>query len=173
MDKWSAIGVASTAASNAVQAETLEKGDSAEAAMPDGMMQPPGTPPAAAGGASPAMPPPGGQATGPNPASTPVPNRGLEAAAMARLAVYVQGMSTMLAVLPAGSEIARDVREAINKVAKHVPPGSVSEGVKMTEAQRNLMQQRQNMPQIAAMRAAQAGGGAAQPSPSPAQPMAA
>lgn len=96
-----------------------------------------------------------GQATGISPATTPAPNRGLEAAALAKLAVYVQGMSVLLAVLPAGSDIARDVREAINKIAKHVPPGAVSQGIQMTEAQKNLMQQRQAGPQVAAMRAAQ------------------
>jgi len=85
----------------------------------------------------------------------PTPNRGLESAAMAKLAVYVQGLQTILAVLPAGSDIARDLRDAVSKVAKHVPPGGMSQGVQMTEAQRNLMQQRQQGPQIAAMRAAQ------------------
>lgn len=94
-------------------------------------------------------------ATGVSPATTPSPNRGLEAAALAKLAVYVQGMQVLLAVMPAGSDIARDVREAINKIAKHVPPGAISQGIQMTEAQKNLMQQRQEAPQIAAMRAAQ------------------
>lgn len=112
-------------------------------------------------------PPMQGQASGVSPATMPVPNRGLEAAALAKLAVYVQGMQTLLAVIPAGSDIARDVREAINKVAKHVPPGAVSQGLQMTEAQKNLMTQRQMGPQIAAMRAAQSGppGGAAPPQP--------
>ena len=87
----------------------------------------------------------------------PVPNRGLEAAAMAQLAVHVQALQMLLAVLPAGSDIARDVRSAVDKVAKHVPPGGVSQGVQMTEAQRALMQTRQQGPQIAAMRAAQMG----------------
>ena len=85
----------------------------------------------------------------------PVPNRGLEAAAMAKLAVHLQALQTLLAVMPAGSDIARDIREGINKMAKHVPPGEMSQGVQTTEAQRALMQQRQQGPQIAAMRAAQ------------------
>ena len=83
----------------------------------------------------------------------PTPNRGLEAAALSKLAIHVQAMQTILAVLPAGSDVARDVRKAIDTVAKHVPPGSFSQGVQMTEAQRALMQQRQMGPQIAAMRA--------------------
>lgn len=87
---------------------------------------------------------------------------------MGKLAVYVQGMSLLLAVLPAGSDIARDVRSAIDKVAKHVPPGAVSQGVQNAEMQKLQMHQRQMGPQIAAMRAAQtqppgAPGGAAPP----------
>ena len=109
-----------------------------------------------------------GQATGPGGATMPVANRGIEGQALARLAVHVQGMQTVLAVLPAGSDAARDIREALNKVAKHVPPGGMSQGVQMTEAQRQLMQQRQMGPQVAAMRATQGGG---QPQQPPQQPM--
>lgn len=138
--------------------------------MPEGMMMPgQGAPPASPGGA-PALPPQQ-HATGPTPASTPAPNRGLEAGALAKIAVHTQGLQQLLSALPVGSDIARDLREAINKLAKHVPPGAVSQGVQMTEAQRALMQQRSQAPQIAAMRAAQmggGGGGAPQPSPMPA-----
>ena len=111
-------------------------------------------PPGAGGSAA---PPPQGQATGATPATMPVPNQGHEAAALAAIAVLVQRLQTMLAVLPAGSDLARDVREAVNKLAKHVPPGAVSQGVQLTEAQKQLMQQRQMGPQIAAMRASQQG----------------
>lgn len=104
------------------------------------------------GGASPQ---PQGQASGVGGATMPTPNRGLEAAALAKLAVHVQAISMISGVLPAGSDAARDIREALNKMAKHVPPGAVSQGVQMSEAQRNMMQQRQMGPQIAAMRAAQ------------------
>ena len=97
----------------------------------------------------------------------PTPNQGLEAAALAKLAVHVQAISLIGGVLPAGSDAARDIREALNKLAKHVPPGAVSQGLQMSEAQRALMQQRQMQPQIAAMRAAQPAmpGGAPQPQP--------
>lgn len=114
---------------------------------------------------APAAAPP--QASGPGGATMPVANRGLEAAALARLAVLAQGMSSILAVLPVGSEAARDVRTALDKIAKHVSPGNSSPGIQMSEAQRQLMQQRQMGPQIAAMRAAQAGGGQAQQQPQP------
>lgn len=126
-----------------------------------------GAPPPQGGGSPPPPAQPGGgQASGPGGATMPSPNRGLEAQAMAKLAVYAQGMQTVLAGLPAGSDAARDVREALNKISKHVAPGNVSQGVQMSEAQRNLMQQRQQGPQIAAARAAQMGGGG-QPQPPP------
>ncbi len=128
--------------------------------MPEPTMQ--GAPPQ--GGATP--PQQGqaqGQATGPSPATMPVQNRGMEAAALARLSVHVQGMQTLLAQLPAGSDLAAAIRKATDLVAKFVPPGSVSQGVQMTEAQRQLMQQKQMGPQIAAQRAAQTGGGQGMP----------
>lgn len=135
--------------------------------MPEGMTEAPPQ-----GGASPATSAQG-QATGPGGATSPVPNRGFEAAALAKLAVHVQAMQTILALLPAGSDVARDVREAVNKVAKHIPPGGMSQGVQMTEAQRSLMQQRQQGPQIAAMRAGQMGQmPGAPPPPSAPPPMA-
>lgn len=85
----------------------------------------------------------------------PVANRGFEAAAQAKLAVLVQAITGLLPAMPAGSDMARDVREAINKMSKHVPPGAVSQGIQSMSAQQMALQQRQNAPQIAAMRGAQ------------------
>lgn len=143
--------------------------------MPEGMT-PEGAPPVPPGGGA---PPPMGGAAAPMPprpaggaggATMPTPNQGLEAQALAKLAVHVQALSLIAGVLPAGSDIARDLREAINKVAKHVPPGAISQGLQMTEAQKALMAQKQQQPQIAAMRAGQP---ATPPGMPPAQPPAA
>lgn len=125
--------------------------------MPEGMMMPgQGAPP---GGGAPAAPqpgqPPAGQATGSTPASMPAPNRGIEAAALAKLSNVAQMLRLLTNAFPVGSDVDRDLRDALNKIAKHVPPGAVSQGVQMTEAQRTLMQQKQQAPQIAAQRAAQ------------------
>jgi len=143
--------------------------------MPEGMTGT-GAPPS--GGATPPMqgqqpgqPPQEQPAGGAGGATMPTPNRGLEAAALAKLAVHVQAISMISGVLPAGSDLARDLREALNKMAKHVPPGGVSQGVQMSEAQRSLMEQRQKGPQVAAMRAAQPAG--APPQAPPPQPQAA
>ena len=120
--------------------------------MPEGMTPGMGAPPQ--GGAA-MNPPQEASAGGTGGATMPTANRGLEAAAMAKAAVHIQALALITGVLPVGSDMARDFREALNKLSKHVPPGGISEGVKMSEAQRSLMQQRQQGPQIAAARAAQ------------------
>jgi len=124
--------------------------------MPPGSGAPPGAPPSAPG-----APPP--QATGIQPATSPVPERGLEAQAQAKLALLVMGLTHLLPGMPVGSDMAKDVREALNKLAKHVPPGAVSPGIQMTEAQRQLLMARQNSPMIQAAQAAQMHGGGAPP----------
>jgi hypothetical protein len=137
--------------------------------MPEGMTNT-GAPPQ--GGATPPMPgqPPQEQpAGGAGGATMPTPNRGIEAAALARAAVHLQALGMIAGVLPAGSEAAIAFREGLNKMVKFMPPGGVSEGVKMSEAQRSLMQQRQMGPQVAAMRAAQPAGQPPQPAQPPAQ----
>lgn len=103
------------------------------------------------------------------PASMQVPNRGIEAAASAKLGIAAQALTKILADLPASSDMARDLREAINKIAKHVHPGEISQGIQMTEQQRQLMEMKQQAPQIAAMRAAGAGGQGAPPGGMPPQ----
>lgn len=112
-----------------------------------------------------------GQATGPTPATSPVPNQGNVAVADAALAVIAQRLQQLLVLLPVGSDVARDVREAVNKIAKHVPPGAVGQGQMKAEAQKNLLTQNQMGPQIAAMRATQPAG-AAPGGGMPPQPMA-
>jgi hypothetical protein len=84
----------------------------------------------------------------------PTPNRGIEAKALAELAVAVQKIALISGILPAGSDAAQDIREALNKLAKHVPPGAVSQGLMSSSAQNTMMQQKQQQPQIAAQRAA-------------------
>jgi len=134
--------------------------------MPASM--PPQGGPAPAPGAQPP-----GQATGPSPASAPSPNRGIEAAALTRLAVLTARIREVMMAFPIGSDVARDISEAVNKLAKHVPQGAVSPGMQMTEAQKMLMQQRQMAPQNAAAQASLMGGGAPAAPPPPPPPMAA
>ena len=141
--------------------------ESDNSAMPEGMTGM-GAPPPSGGATPPTQGQPQEQpAGGAGGATMPTPNRGLEAAALAKLAVHVQAIAMISGVLPAGSDLARDLREALNKMAKHVPPGQMSQGVQMSEAQRSLMQQRQQGPQVAAMRAGQPAGPPQQQTPPP------
>ncbi len=108
----------------------------------------------------------GGQASGPGGATGPVPNRGSEMAVLSTIAGLMQLTQMAASKLPVGSDAARDIYEGIAKIRKHLSSADMSEGVVSTGAKNLMMQQRQMGPQIAAMRAAQAGGGG-QPQPQP------
>jgi hypothetical protein len=120
----------------------------------------PMTPPTA-----PAAPPTGQPPVGSSPATAPVPNKGLEAAGMAKLGLVVKQLETIVPLLGAGTEAGKDVLKALTSLSKHVPPGAVSPGVEQSALQNMMMKQRQQMPQIAAMRQAIA----AQKPPGPAE----
>lgn len=109
---------------------------------------------------------PGQPPFGSSPVSQPTPNKGQEAAGLSRLAVIVRLMSETLPLLGAGSEPGQALLKALNSLAKHVPPGSVSPGVQQSTMERLAQQQKQMGPQIAAMRGSQGQG----QSPAPQMP---
>jgi hypothetical protein len=125
---------------------------------PEGMTDMGAAPPGAA------APPPQAPPTGDTGATMPVPNRGLEAATLAVIHGLLTLMQQASMRLPVGSESWRDIHEAMTKIAKHMPSGESSEGITSTAMKNLMMQQRQAGPQIAALRAAQPGGGG-QPQP--------
>lgn len=98
---------------------------------------------------------------------------------MARLSMVVRQLEQLVPLLGVGTEPGRDVVKALNSLAKHVPPGAVSPGVEQSAMQKMLLQQRQNGPQIAALRAAMGSqgkppaAGATPPNPQAAPPAAA
>ena len=105
---------------------------------------------------------------GSSPATGPVPNKGLEAAGMAKLGLIVRLLESVVPQLGVASEDGKDVLKALTSLSKHVPPGAVSPGVEQTALQKMMINQKQQTPQIAAMRAAMAGqnsGGGAPPPP--------
>jgi hypothetical protein len=112
-------------------------------------MPSPGGPQGPAGAAQPGQPP-----IGSSPATQPVPNRGLEAAGVAKLGVAVRLLEQIVPLLGAGSEAGRDVLQALTKLSKHVQSGSNS-SVEQQALAEQMMKARQMGPQIAAMRAAQ------------------
>ena len=82
---------------------------------------------------------------------------------MSRLSVIVRLMEETIPLLGVGSEPGQALLKALNSLAKHVPPGAVTPGVQRSTMERLLAQQKQQGPQIAAMRAGQPMPGGAPP----------
>ena len=72
------------------------------------------------------------------------------------LGLATQILAQTIPLLGAGSEPGQDVLDALKKLSKHIPPGSVTEADKKNQLQQILMKQQQQAPQMAAMKAAQA-----------------
>lgn len=122
--------------------------------MPDMMPMGGGAtpPPVLAPMAAQRTPPPA--APGPTPGSMPTPNTGEHAMGAALIGVIVKMMERAIPLLGAGSEAGRDLVKSLSSLSRHVPPGSMSPGIEGTAIERLALQQRQQAPQIAAMRAA-------------------
>lgn len=122
------------------------------------MSQPPAQPQAEAGAAASGQPP-----IGSSPATQPVPNRGLQAAGLAKLQVIVRQLEALLPTFGAGSDVGKDVLKALSGLSKHIQPGSVSPGVEQSALQEILMKSRQNALQMAAAKGMGQGGQPPQP----------
>jgi hypothetical protein len=92
----------------------------------------------------------------------PVPNRGKEAAALAKLSVIVNALLTLAPDVGASSDIGRDILDAVKKLSKYVPPGSTSQGVE-NNAMMSMMRNQQQQQPVQAMMAARGAGAGAQP----------
>lgn len=89
---------------------------------------------------------------GASPLSQPVPNKGLEVAGLAELSQIVRQLEQVIPKLGVASEAGRAAAEAVLKLAKHVPAGSVAQGPQVNALQALIAHQRQMQPMIAAMR---------------------
>jgi hypothetical protein len=85
----------------------------------------------------------------------PVANRGEQAAGLAHLAVAIQVLEKAFALLGMGSEAGLAVHSALPKLAKHVPPGAVSSGIKNSVLEKIMIDNRQNSMNVAQMRGGQ------------------
>jgi hypothetical protein len=109
-----------------------------------------------------AAPSPTAQATGPTPATTPVPNRGGEQSALLAIGMHAQQIQKLMAQLPFGSDAAQAIGEALNKMRKHIPPpGSIPSGVEKAQMEAMQNAQRQNAMRMALAKQQQAQGGGA------------
>ena len=113
---------------------------------------------------------PGGQPPQPPFGSTPAtgatPNKGYEAAGLQKLGVVVKQLEGLLPEVGAGSDIGKAVLDALNKLVKFVPSGSVTPAAQknsIESQQRQMAQNNQQMQAIQQMRMKQAQGGQGAP----------
>lgn len=106
---------------------------------------------------------------GVSPATGPTPNKGYEAAAMQKVAVVIKQLEAALPLAGSGSDLGKAILDALNKLAKHVQPGSTSQAAQRNEIdqmQMKNMQAAQMQKQLNAPGGAQGGapgGGMPQP----------
>lgn len=82
----------------------------------------------------------------------PVANRGTEQMALMAIGMHARQIEVNLAKLPFGSDMARDIAEAINKIRKHVGGMTAPPGVERTQADAMQIAARQNAMRMAQMR---------------------
>lgn len=90
------------------------------------------------------------------------PNKGYEAAGLQKLGVVVKQLESLLPEVGAGSDVGKAVLDALNKLVKFVPSGSVTPAAQKNAIEAQMRQQAQGNQQMAAiqqMRQAQAGQG--------------
>ena len=96
---------------------------------------------------------------GQSPATGPTPNKGFEAAAAQRLGLVVKQLEELLPMAGAGSEIGKAVLEALNKLVKLVPSGSVNPAAAKNNIEQMAMKNQQQNQQMQAIKAQAMKGG--------------
>ena len=108
---------------------------------------------------APGMPPAAPSAPiGGSPATQPLSNKGLEAAGFAKLGVAIKVLQEIVPLIGPSSEVGKDVLHALQRLSKHIPEGSVSQGVQLSALHEILNKLKQLAPQMQAMQAARGGG---------------
>lgn len=99
--------------------------------MPDGQPQP-------MMGAKPGQPP-----FGSSPLTQPTQNQGYQAQGIAGLHMVVELLSRLIPMLGASSDAGQDALESLRKLAKHIPPGTVSPASQNNNLQALALRQQQ------------------------------
>lgn len=107
----------------------------------------PATPAAVPGGAQPTQPP-----FGTTSATGPTPNRGYEAAGLQRLGSVVKQLEELIPMFGAASEPGKACLDALNKLVKLVPAGSVTPASERANLENRAMKQVQENQQVQALR---------------------
>lgn len=85
-------------------------------------------------------------------ATGPTPNRGLEAAGLQRLGLVVKQLEEMVPLFGASSDVGKAVLDALNKLIKHVPSGSVTPASQRNQIEQMAMRNVQSNQQMQAVR---------------------
>ncbi len=111
---------------------------------------------------------------GSTPAVAPTANRGHEAAGLQKLGAALQNLTDALPLLGASSEPGQALLDMIKKLAKFVPPGTMTPAANRNQLEATAAKQGQNNQQMQALKAMQMqGGGGGQPGAQQKPPMAA
>lgn len=102
---------------------------------------------------------------GSTPAVAPTANRGHEAAGLQKLGAALQNLTDALPLLGASSETGQALLDMIKKLAKFVPPGTMTPAANRNQLEATAQKQGQNNQQMQALKAMQMKGGGGQPQP--------
>lgn len=80
---------------------------------------------------------------GSSPATAPTQNQGYQAQGLAGLSMVVKGLEKLVPLIGATSPVGQDVLESIKRLAKHIPPGTVSPAAEQNQMQRMMLAQAQ------------------------------
>ncbi len=109
---------------------------------------PQATPAAVPGGSQQPAQPPFGTAN----ATGPTPNRGYEAAGLQRLGLVVKALEELIPMFGAASEPGKACLDALNKLVKFVPAGSVTPASERANIENMAMKNTQQNQQMQALR---------------------
>lgn len=79
------------------------------------------------------------------------PNKGYEAAGLQKLGVVVKQLESLLPEVGAGSDVGKAVLDALSKLVKFVPAGSVTPAAQKNAIESQLRQQAQGNQQMQAI----------------------
>lgn len=96
--------------------------------------------------------------SGSSPATGPTPNQGYAVAAQKMTGLALLVLEHALPLAGAGSELGRDIHSSIGRLARHVPPGTVTPQDVKNVIQQLLIKQEQFQQNVQALRARQAQG---------------
>ena len=109
--------------------------------------------------------------SGVSPATGPTPNKGYEAAAAQRLGLVIKQLEELIPMAGATTDIGKACLDALNKLVKFVPAGSVSPASAKNNIEQMAMKNAQQSQTMKSMSPGGGGAGGGQPGAAP--PMAA